>query len=47
MKKLNQEFILLVSSMTGKNSRMIVVVATIVLFILGAGAPNATIGIGK
>jgi hypothetical protein len=47
MKKFNNELALLVSSLTGKNGRLAVMVITIVLFILSAGAPNATIGIGK
>jgi hypothetical protein len=47
MKKLNREITLLVSSLSGKNGRLALMVATIALFILAAGAPNATIGIGK
>jgi len=47
MKKFNNDLALLASSLTGRNGRLIVMVITIVLFILSAGAPNATIGIGK
>jgi low affinity Fe/Cu permease len=47
MKKFNNELALLVSSLTGRKGRLAVMVITIVLFILSAGAPNATIGIGK
>lgn len=47
MKKFNHELTLLASSLTGKNGHLVVMVMTIVLFILSAGAPNATIGIGK
>ena len=47
MKNFNNELTLLVSSLTGRKGRLAVMVVTIVLFILSAGAPNATIGIGK
>jgi len=47
MKKLNKEFTLLASIITTKNARLVVMILTIALFMLGAGAPNATIGIGK
>ena len=47
MKKLHKEFTLLVSSLNGKKGRMIVLVLTIALFVLSAGAPNATGSIGK
>jgi hypothetical protein len=47
MKKLNKEFTLLASSVNGNKGRLIVLVLTIALFVLSAGAPNATIGIGK
>lgn len=47
MKKFNNELTLLVSSLTGRKARLAVMIITIVLFILSAGAPNATIGIGK
>ncbi len=47
MKKLNKEFTLFASTVHGKKVRVIVLVLTIVLFVLSAGAPNATIGIGK
>jgi hypothetical protein len=47
MKKLNKEFTLLASTLHSKKGRLIVLVLTIALFVLSAGAPNATIGIGK
>jgi len=47
MKKLNKEFTLFTSAVNGKKGRLIVLVLTIALFVLSAGAPNATIGIGK
>ncbi len=47
MKKLNEKFTLLMSGVTEKRIRLVVMVITIALFILSAGAPNATIGIGK
>ncbi|HUV16114.1 MAG TPA: hypothetical protein VMW28_06085 [Pelolinea sp.] len=47
MKKLNKEITLFASAFHGKKGRLIIMVFTIALFILSAGAPNATIGIGK
>ena len=47
MKKLKKEFTLLASTVNGKKGRMVICVIAIALFVLGAGAPNATIGIGK
>ena len=47
MKKFNKEFTLFSSAVNGKTGRLIVLVLTIALFVLSAGAPNATIGIGK
>jgi len=47
MKKLNEKFTLLLSGMTEKRIRLFVMVISIALFVLSAGAPNATIGIGK
>ena len=47
MKKFNNGLTLFVTSLTGKKGQLAVMVITIVLFILSAGAPNATIGIGK
>jgi len=38
---------LLSSFLAGKNARLIIMVLTLALFLLAAGAPNATIGIGK
>jgi len=37
----------LATILSGKTSRIILMALTIALFVLGAGAPNATGGIGK
>jgi hypothetical protein len=47
MKKLQQEITLAFSVFNSRNIRTIGMVVAIALFILSAGAPNATIGIGK
>jgi hypothetical protein len=47
MKKLQQEFLLASDCLSGRKARIAILVFTIVLFVLSAGAPNATIGIGK
>ena len=47
MKKMNNEFSRLTSAGNGKKGYMVIFVIAIALFILSAGAPNATIGIGK
>ena len=47
MKHINKEFTLLASILRSKNGRMIVLVLTIALFVLSAGAPNAAGAIGK
>jgi len=47
MKKLNNEFTLFASAVNGKKGRVIILVLTIALFVLSAGAPNATGAIGK
>ena len=47
MKKLNKEMTLLASTAATKKGRMVVLVLTIALFVLSAGAPNAMGGIGK
>ncbi len=47
MKKINQELNMLAGYLSGKNSRILLLVLTVALFILGAAAPNATIAIGK
>lgn len=47
MKKLQQEITLAYSVLNSRNVRIIGMVVAIALFILSAGAPNATIGIGK
>jgi len=47
MKKINKEFTLLASAFNGRKGRLIILVLTIALFVLSAGAPNATGAIGK
>ena len=47
MKHINKEFTLLASILHSKNGHMIVLVLTIALFVLSAGAPNAAGAIGK
>ena len=47
MKKLQKEFTLLASNLHSKKGRLIVLVLTIALFVLSAGAPNAAGAIGK
>jgi len=47
MKKLHNEIAWMICAVNGKTGRLIVLALTIALFVLSAGAPNATIGIGK
>ena len=47
MKKINEKFYRIATTLTGKAGRMFLLVAVIALFVLIAAAPNATIGIGK
>jgi len=47
MKKLHQELLLATALLTSRNVRIALLAFTIALFVLSAGAPNATIGIGK
>ena len=47
MNNLNKFFILISSAVHSSKGRLAVIVLTIALFALSAGAPNATIGIGK
>jgi hypothetical protein len=47
MKKLNKELTLIASQLTGKNGRVVIAILTVALFVLSAGAPSATISIGK
>ena len=47
MKSIKREFVLAASAAGSSRWRLVVMVITIALFILSAGAPNATIGIGK
>ena len=47
MKNINRDFTLLFSLFNSKNGRLLIALFTIALFVLSAGAPNATIGIGK
>ena len=47
MKKLSVEMTRIFTALTGKTGKLILMVAILALFVLSAGAPNATIGIGK
>jgi len=47
MKRIKNEMTLLVSKVFGKKAKLVVLAVTIALFVLAAGAPNATIGIGR
>ena len=47
MKKLNKELTLAASQLAGKKGRVVIAILTIALFVLSAGAPSATISIGK
>ena len=47
MKRLKKEFSRLASISNGKKGRVVIFVIAIALFVISAGAPNASIGIGK
>ena len=47
MKKIDRGFILAASAVSSNKGRLAIMIMTIILFVLSAGAPNATIGIGK
>ena len=47
MKKISSEFALMISSLQSDKGRTLIAILTIALFVISAGAPNATIGIGK
>lgn len=47
MKHIANELTLLASALNSSKVRTVIAIATIALFVLCAGAPNATIGIGK
>lgn len=47
MEKIYRNLVLQASAFTSARMRMIVFALAIALFVLAAGAPNATIGIGK
>ena len=47
MKKIKREFVLAASAVRSSKGRLAIMIITIILFVLSAGAPNATIGIGK
>ncbi len=47
MKKLNQEVTLIASQLQSRKGRLLLVVLSVALFVLSAGAPAATISIGK
>jgi hypothetical protein len=47
MKKMQKEITLLMGVVHSRKFRLIITVLTLALFVLAAGAPSATIGIGK
>ena len=47
MKKIKGELVLAASAVRSSKGRLVIMILTIILFVLSAGAPNATIGIGK
>ena len=47
MNHIIKEFTLISSVLQSKKGRTVIAILTIALFVLSAGAPNATIGIGK
>jgi predicted small secreted protein len=47
MKKLSIEMIRVVNVLNSKTGKLVIMVVILALFVLTAGAPNATIGIGK
>jgi hypothetical protein len=47
MKHIAKRLTLIVSALQSTNGRMVIVILSLALFVLAAGAPNATIGIGK
>ena len=47
MYNFNKFFTLLSSTLHSRKARLVILVLTLALFVLSAGAPNASIGIGK
>ena len=47
IKKINRDFTLFFSIINSRNGRLVIALVTLALFVLSAGAPSATIGIGK
>ena len=47
MKKLSFEMNRVFSALNSKTGKLVIMVVVLALFVLSAGAPNATIGIGK
>jgi hypothetical protein len=47
MKKISSKLILAASEVRSNKGRLAIMIITIILFVLSASAPNATIGIGK
>lgn len=47
MKKLSYRTCRILSTLTSKTSKMVIMVVILALFVISAGAPNAGIGIGK
>jgi hypothetical protein len=44
---MKKNLVSLVSQLQGTRGRFIIFLVTVALFVISAGAPNATIGIGK
>ena len=47
MKHITKELTLLNNALHSSTARIVIMIVMIALFVLSAGAPNATIGIGK
>jgi hypothetical protein len=47
MKHITSKLTLIVSALHSNKGRILIAILTIALFVISAGAPNATIGIGK
>jgi hypothetical protein len=47
MKKLSIEMTRVFNALNSRTGKLVIMVVILALFVLSAGAPNATIGIGK
>ena len=47
MKHITKGFTLITSTLNSKTGKLVIMVVVLALFVLSAGAPNATVGIGK